>query len=481
MPNDHKVTGESNGLMKFLSSIRLTVGILLSLALTSIIGTLIPQNADPDAYRHAFGEPLFKLFSVLNIFDMYHSWWFQFLILLLAANIIVCSFNRLSAIWKIVFTKHPAYKVERFRSIKTPETFSDSRPFDTLKAQYPLIIAKHFGRVVTEEKKDGFIVFGEKWRWSRLGVYIVHLSVVTLLAGALIGSFFGFEGFVNIPEGESAKAILLRNSGQTFSLPFEIRCNDFDVSFYSTGEPREFRSSLTIIEEGKEALTQDIIVNDPLRYRGINIFQSSYGKLSPQQNKNKTQDKPLVPKDEIHLSFTSKESGMNYHHTAKIGEPVEIPEGLGKFVITEFIPSAQFMGQNIGEAYTGILTPVGNEPVEVTLPVRFRNFDKMRRGDVVISVEIETGEPEATAEQQSQSYYTGLQVTKDPGVWLVYSGFILMILGCIVTFFMSHQQICVEVSQKAKTHQVMVAGIADKNKIAMKQTAKKIARQLTVS
>jgi cytochrome c biogenesis protein len=38
-------------------------------------------------------------------------------------------------------------------------------------------------------------------------------------------------------------------------------------------------------------------------------------------------------------------------------------------------------------------------------------------------------------------YYTGLQVTRDPGVWYVYAGFILMILGCWVTFFMSHQSV----------------------------------------
>ena len=41
-------------------------------------------------------------------------------------------------------------------------------------------------------------------------------------------------------------------------------------------------------------------------------------------------------------------------------------------------------------------------------------------------------------------FYTGLQVNRDPGVWVVYSGFILMIIGCYITFFMSHQQICVE-------------------------------------
>jgi cytochrome c biogenesis protein len=477
MSKANKSGGETNGPLNFLSSIRLTVGILLSLAATSIIGTLIPQNADPEAYREAFGDSLFRFFLALNLFDMYHSWWFQFLVLLLAANIIVCSINRLSAIWKIVFTRHPTYRADRFRSIKEPETFTDSRAIETLdalKTLYRSAISKQFGRIVTEEKTDGFIVFAEKWRWSRLGVYVVHTSVIVLLAGALIGSFFGFEGYVNIPEGESAQTVQLRNTGREVPLPFEIRCDDFDVSFYTTGEPKEYRSSLTLIENGKEVLSRDIIVNNPLRYKGINIFQSSYGKPMPE--KVNTQKLTQSPGESVELSFTSKATGMSYHHTAKIGEPVEIPEGLGKFVITEFNPSAQFMGQNIGEAYVGILTPTGNAPVEVTLPVRFPNFDKMRRGDVVISIE-QPEAPEAKS-SETQKYYTGLQITKDPGVWVVYTGFMLMILGCFITFFMSHQQIYVEVTQKEKTRRVMVAGIADKNKIAMRQTVKKVAMSL---
>ncbi len=50
-----------------------------------------------------------------------------------------------------------------------------------------------------------------------------------------------------------------------------------------------------------------------------------------------------------------------------------------------------------------------------------------------------------------QAYYTGLQVTKDPGVWYVYAGFILMILGCWVTFFMSHRSVCIGLEEKIKT------------------------------
>jgi len=96
-----------NRIWKFFTSIKLTIVLLISLAATSIVGTLIPQNEDPAAYVQAFGEAAFQLFSILGLFDMYHSWWFQTLILMLTANIIVCSIDRMSATWKIVFAKKP--------------------------------------------------------------------------------------------------------------------------------------------------------------------------------------------------------------------------------------------------------------------------------------------------------------------------------------------------------------------------------------
>jgi len=59
---------------KLFASVKLTVVLLLSLAATSVIGTLIPQNQDSVAYLEAFGPFLFRFFNVLGLFDLYHSW-----------------------------------------------------------------------------------------------------------------------------------------------------------------------------------------------------------------------------------------------------------------------------------------------------------------------------------------------------------------------------------------------------------------------
>ncbi len=441
-----------NLLWKFFTSIKLTVGLLLTLAVTSILGTLIPQNADPAAYLQAYGGFLFRLFSTLGIFDMYHSWWFQSLLLLLTANIVVCSIDRLSATRNILFVKRPTFHVSKFRSLRNKETFDDDRSPEQLRKLYLPYFERMFRHSHLEKTDTGFCILGEKGRWTRFGVYTVHLSVILLLLGGLIGSIFGFDGFVNIPEGETVTSIQLGNNGKKLPLDFELRCDDFNVSFYDSGMPKEYRSSLTILQGGKPVLKKEIIVNDPLRYQGVSMYQSSYGSMPP---------------NKASLSLTSKKTGMIYNREVAVGEVIELPEKSGTFVFNGFDSSANFRGQNIGEALRGTLTPPNGKPVEVLLPLRFPSFDKMRRGELIISV----------AELQ-QRFYTGLQVTSDPGVWLVYMGFIVMIIGCYITFFMSHQQFCVEVVEKSNYSRVIVSGKANKNKLGVQNKTKRIAEKL---
>ena len=436
----------------FFTSIRLTVVLLISLAATSIIGTLVPQNEDPAAYVQAFGGFVYQLFSLLGVFDMYHSWWFQTLLLLLTVNIVVCSIDRLSATWKIIFTKNPSFNVARFKGLKNRETFEDSRSPEQLKKLYSPVLGRAFRRSCLEKTEKGFTIFGDKGRWTRLGVYVVHASVIFLLIGGLIGSIFGFDGFVNIPEGEAVNTIRLGNGTKTLPLDFEIRCDNFEVSFYDSGMPKEYRSGLTILEQGQPVVHKEIIVNDPLRYKGVNMFQSSYGQLPP---------------NEATLNFTSRNTGRTYSEKAVVGEPIELPEKMGTFTIDGFESAASFRGQNIGEALRGTLTTADGERKAVLLPLRFPSFDKMRRGQQIISIA-----------NLKPRFFTGLQVTRDPGVGLVYLGFVLMILGCYVTFFMSHQQICVQVIEKANHSEVVVSGKANKNRMAMQNRVKKLAAKL---
>ncbi|MFO7754247.1 MAG: cytochrome c biogenesis protein ResB [Desulfobacteraceae bacterium] len=457
MAHDKSESSFLKRIWNFFTSVKLTVVLLVLLAATSIIGTIIPQNASPAYYFHTYGESLYKLFAVLNVFDMYNSWWFLTLLGMLAVNIVVCSVDRLRSTWKIIFPEKILFKPQRYRKLKNKSVFETNENMDKVLPAFKGVLDKKFSFVSENRTDDGVALYAEKGRWTRLGVYVVHSSILLLLIGGLIGGVFGLSGNVRLDEGEKKDAITLSGKQQDHELGFFIKCNSFNVSFYDSGAPEEFRSNLSIIKDGEEVMKSDILVNHPLSFEGYNIYQSSYGTSSA---------------DKVLLQIQGSDSSMVYTRQIEKGEKIKLPEGRGTFELTGFEPNFNFRGHSVGEAFTGIMRK-GEDPkgTQIVLPVRFPTFDKMRRGDIVFSVK-----------DYEKTYYTGLQVAKDPGVPYVYVGFILMIAGCFITFFMSHQSVMVEVtSGNNPVCEVSVAGTANRNSQSMKLKIERLAIRLKES
>jgi len=439
---------------QFFCAVKLSVITLVLLAVTSIIGTVILQNGSKAEYLRLYGETFYGLIRIFKFDDMYHAWWFLGLIILLCINLVVCSIERLSITWKIIFPKKIKFNPERFRKQKNLESWSvKNKDIKTVTSDCEAFLSKTVGRVIKEETSDSTILYSEKGRWTRIGVYVVHSSILLLLAGALIGMIFGFKAFLNLDEGKSSGTAIISKTKARVDLGFLIRCNTFDVKFYDTGAPEEFKSNLTIIENGKESFTKDILVNHPLRYKGINIFQASYGSASP--------DSAAV--DIIRMSDKKIVS-----RKIKIGEEIELPENQGSFQLEGFLPHFDFRGHNLGETFIGKITLKEGKSFQIGLPVKFPTFDKMRKGKFAFTVK-----------EYEQKYYTGLQVTKDPGVWYVYVGFILMIIGCWITFFMSHVSYFIEIKkQSGKSCRVSISGTTNRNNQGLKLKIKKYVIKL---
>ncbi len=437
----------------FFASVRLTVYLLVLLAVTSIIGTVVLQNGSPQDYIRVYGSGLANLIKVLQINDMYHAWWYLSLLLLLCINIVVCSVERLSKTWKIIFPDKIKVNAQRFSTLKNKEQFTLSRDMGGAAAALEAMLSKKIGPVIRKQTQEGLVLYAEKGRWTRMGVYVVHASVILLLAGALFGALFGFKASLRLDEGASADTVFDAKTRTPIKLPFTVKCNSFEVKFYDTGAPEEFRSDLTILEGGQESFSTDIRVNHPLRYKGINIFQASYGTASP---------------GEAVFEIKDTKTGEVVTHTIKKGESVALPADLGEFKFEGFIPHFDFRGHNLGEAFVGRVSPKGKESFQIALPTKFPTFDRMRKGDFSIQVT-----------SFKQAYYTGLQVTKDPGVWYVYAGFLFMILGCWVTFFISHQSYCVGL-EKGEGGQTLVwlSGKSNRSPHSMTLKIKKLATQL---
>ncbi len=429
---------------------------------------MIPQQDNAAAAIEHYGETLYRILHFFDLFDMYHSWWFQVLLLLLTANLLVCSIERLSSTWKMFFARDPGFKPERFKKQQDRQEFTLQRPQEEAADSVRAFLGKSFGKVHEKRIDPELYFFAEKYRWSRLGVYVVHLSVLLMLVGGLIGSLFGFQGFATIVEGESTSQVRLRGSDRSIALDFAIKCENFEVSFYDSGAPKEFRSDLVLLQDGRKVHTKSIVVNDPLRYQGISIYQASYGRLPPKHS----QAEP----ESVTLKIETRTTGETRTIATRLDQTESLPAGLGTLTLVDFQPEFQMRGVDLGPCLLARHDQAGQEPEHILLPLNYENFDKMRQGSVIIAVQEVTG---ADLEHSAEPvYYTGLQIKKDPGVWVVYTGFILMIIGCFVAFFLSHQRICTVITPKGRSSRIMISGLANKNNPGMQRKVEKLADSL---
>ena len=430
--------------------------LLITLAVVSIIGTVIPQGPPPPEYLQSISPNKLKLYQSLGFFDMYHSWWFILLLYLLSTNLIACSFKRLPHIWKTITQPVMVMGEGLEKTLPNVTTIMTQGDAAKLKDRIAAALKAEFTDPVITEDDGVFHLFAQKSPWSRLAVYAVHLSVLVIFIGAIIGSLFGYKGFVNIPEGESVDKVISR-SEKEIDLGFAVRCEKFTVAHYPNGAPKEFKSILTVLENGQPVKDFDkvpVIVNDPLSYKGITFYQSSYGKLG-----------------EHEFTISDPDGSNPQPLMIKSGGSIKLPNGSGLCL--------QETTQDISHFQPGLSGPAAQ--VEVHLAngenktfIVFGNNPAMNRMNLPY-----TGGKLLQYRGGEEFMYTGLQVAKDPGVRVVWLGCTLMMVGVYAAFFMSHRRIWVRV----ENGMVTVGGSASKNQgafqIFMERLVTKLKKQLT--
>lgn len=435
----------------FFASVKLSFALLLALAVTSILGTVIPQKEHPGHYEELYGAALGRLVEALGLHDMYHAPWFLLLMALLAVNLIICSLNRLPDALKII-RKDPREDLKRTPPPEQSLTLAGSLAEHAARARE--LLAKAIGPVSEGERPAkkgdkaggaGLALFAQKGAWSRLGVYVVHLSVLVIFAGAMVGNILGFGGRVNINEGATVDSIMLDN-GQPLPLGFALRLDKFAVSFYKEGMPSEYRSDLVFLDQGKEVMKAVLKVNDPAEYKGVDFYQSSYGQTA----------------ESLTMNFVRE--GKSETVTLKQGEWTELPGG-GEALVLEARDKVR-----MGDMYDGPAARVGYQDAEGNrvAVTAFKAGAKMpMRGPVKFEIV-----------DMKMVSYSGIQVKYDPGVWLIWVGCTLMVLGFIFTFYTSHRKVWITLAPAGKG-QVRwdLAGSANKNRLGLRRLLERLAQQ----
>jgi cytochrome c biogenesis protein len=277
------------------------------------------------------------------------------------------------------------------------------------------------------------------------------LSILIILAGGILGSLYGFKGHVEILEGKTIDRILLRVNDEEVPKPigFSVRCDDFNITYYDLKGPekrvKEYTSVLTILENGKEVLKKIVRVNHPLFYKGLTFYQSNYGTIH-----------------DIMLGIQWSNKKEKTFFRALEGATVPVPNS-GNFIrVLDYAPQVH----NFGEGVQVVLFKPNQEPQPFWLLKAFPKFDEKRKDEFVF-----------TFEGDSPREFTGLQVTRDPGVGVVWIGCGLLIFGLIVSFFFSHQKVWIRIP-KSQSREVILAGSAHKNRVGFENTFSELVNRL---
>ena len=166
-------------------------------------------------------------------------------------------------------------------------------------------------------------------------------------------------------------------------------------------------STVEVIEGSQTVLEKQIRVNSPLSYKGIQVYQASYGKAP---------------------SFLFNVGG----DSVTLSERDSYNKGDLRMMVVRFEASIHDFGPGVMVAYLE-----QGEPKTVWF---LKNMERFRERKIEgVSIRLE---------DIKEDLYTGLEVSRDPGIWIVWTGFALILVGLYINFFMYHRRIYVRKGRK---------------------------------
>lgn len=423
--NDEKKAVKNNNggwaeFWSFMGSAKMAVFLIVILAVFSAFGTFIEIGRPAEEYIKQYGKGTGRLITALGIDHLYQTWWYILLLLLVGLNLVISSIKRYNnlkfqdASLKVNLGPNAFEKNVNAKSLKS------SKNAEETKGIVEGILSMMRYKILSEEtpKKEIFI-YSEKGRIKRWGSFYSHIGILIIFIGAIYGNLpnVGMKDFQLL---ESGKSYNVKNKD------FSIRVNSCWGSADNMGRPTDYVSNISVIDNGKEVKRQDIRVNQPLEYKGVKFYQASFGVYgfeiavnSPDGNKKTyrfeldQENRPIPGESDLKLpgsnSLTLDAAGF-FPQISKMGDqPISLSD----------LPQDP-------AAYIFLYTPkkTGDEDVRYKGLIYYQKPLNFEKYDITLS-KILT--------------YSGIDIRKDPGYPVVGIGFIVMLAGLAIAFYLSHR------------------------------------------
>ncbi|MEW9669692.1 cytochrome c biogenesis protein ResB [Ammoniphilus sp. 3BR4] len=277
----------------FFSSVKIAVYMIIIVLIASILGTVFPQEMYIPVpkpanvyYGEAYGT-LGEIYYFLGFHNLYTSWWYVSLLLMIGISLIVCSIDRVVPLYKALNkqkVKHNINFLTRQKltaQIQAPDQWSLK-----LEKMEELLKKRHF-----KVRREGDALLAEKARFSRWGPYVNHIGLIVFLIGVLLRLVPGFylDQYVWVRDGETKKVpdtnyyvkneafIIEYYADDEFPEDIGLGSRDKVVKTYKTKAVlyENLNAGLAGAEPKLEKVTEhEILVNHPLKYKDLQLFQA---------------------------------------------------------------------------------------------------------------------------------------------------------------------------------------------------------------
>ena len=477
--------------------------LLFALATASLIATVVPQQPVSAATVAQWrtggagpGRSVAEVLDALQLFDVFGSWWFAAITIALFVSLTGCLVPRYRAFLRVA-RRPPTAGRNLSRLTHTATIATSLSPEEALNAAEGALRRRRFRRR-RFPAADGVPaqIAAERGHWREGGSLIFHTAFYLLLIGAVIGQVYGFTGQIAVAEGASfADTRIAYDSvepGREFGVEdhrgFVASLDDFKVSYHPDFTPKEFVSTVTISEGGKPVRTEQVRVNHPIRYAGMTLYQLAFG-LAPHLVV-KSGDQTLLDEPVLLSPGDGPFAGNLWTGTAKLRFDDPQQQLALDLVL---VPDAELRD---GEPTVGP-NPEPTNPVLVAnlffgdlgleRPVPAAQFDRsggpaqtamLRPGDTA-----ELARGAMTVEMKGLTYWSGLQVSHQPGRWLLLLAATLILVGLVPSLYSYRRRIWVEARPAATPgatgSELLVAGVALHRKAIFADAFAALERSLT--
>jgi len=432
------------GLHSFLASSKLGLVLLLAIGCASFLGMFVLQNAPPEEYVSKYGKFWGNFLKSTGLRNVYSVWWYLLLILLVSINLVLCSLKRIKTSFAQAFSRPKARDHEILRDVRPLSVPVGS--VTLLKSMETSLRKKGFA-IDSAESGTVKLVAGQKGGISRIGFLVTHVAVLLVLIAGLINGKLAFRHEQPLSIGETLDIGKIVPSAD-----FSIKVDDFVIETGEEGRVRAYKSTLTVLERGKEVLTKVIGVNHPLTYKGIGFYQASYG-----------DETDKIREARIYLL----EGGQfSVAIDAPFRETMDVPGTDLRIRVTDFVPDF------VKNLVTGEVRSRSPEP---RLPAI--RLELMRQDTVIDSGWLIRGmEGHATGELARFYFadyypllYTGISMVRNPGTSLMFTGFGVASIGLVLSFFVSFKRVWIRIlEERPGQSQVRIAGISSRHPLSLK-------------